>query len=480
MQVFRVHPQSTEVTDTTHWNVVDAATSFYEDGYWFSPKYKRKQWDGRRHLASKRTRSFPTGLLPRVISAYNKKGLDFEVQDYRPPAAMPYRPPVSASLRDYQEEAVRVGLEKKVGIFHMATNAGKSYVMAGLASSLVASHCLVFVHRLELLHQLSSDLSTWLEEPVGKIGDGEWTEERVTVAMVPTLATLLDKKEVRPGRSVYSWFGSWDVLMIDECHHEAARTWFQLANLCRDAIFRFGFSGTPIRTDNKDMLLTASTGETIYHVTNKFLIDRGYSVRPIVEFITVRAPILSPGETYAQSYASGIVRNKHRNLKGVDLAIKNSEQGLQVLLLVREIEHGENLMKLLGARALFVHGGLESKTRQQIVQKFKDGELRILVSSTILDESVNIPGIDVLIMMAAGKSPIGLLQRIGRGLRWKDSGVLQVFDFLDLMDADDRPRRKGRGSPRHGHLTRHALERYAYLKSQEGFDVSISEVKNSE
>lgn len=66
----------------------------------------------------------------------------------------------------------------------------------------------------------------------------------------------------------------------------------------------------------------------------------------------------------------------------------------------------------------------------------KQGKLKVLISTSLMDEGVDISGIDALIMGAGGKSLRQVLQRIGRGLRYKDDGEnkLYVYDFTDRVN----------------------------------------------
>jgi superfamily II DNA or RNA helicase len=478
MQEFIVWSNRTFCSTDATISLIDNVTSFFEEGYYFSPRYRRHVWDGKKHLFRKADRSFPTGLLKRVEEAFVKKGLPYTiVNNFSTGKINEEQQLQGIELRDYQRKAVEKGIEDRCGIFHMATNAGKTAVMASLAQR-VPGKVLVLTHRLELLYQTSQRFKEWLGEPVGIIGDNNWTDgARIVVAMVPTLAKRM-KGETKASKEMRtSWVKQFDLLMVDECHHMAAATWYDIALKCT-APFRFGLSGTPIRTDNKDLMLEAATGPVIFTTSNKDLIDAGVSVQPIVRFIPVYQPVLENDLDWQDAYHNGIVVNTYRNELAIDIATEHSLKGRRVLLLVTLIPHGERLQEMCDGRSLgakFIHGSCSSDVRLKAIADFKEGRQLTLISSTILDEGIDIPTIDVLILLGGGKSPIKLLQRIGRGLRWKTSGALLVYDFLDLMDVDRNPPKKNQKNPHHGFLTNHAIERYALLKEQAGFDVSVEE-----
>jgi superfamily II DNA or RNA helicase len=124
-------------------------------------------------------------------------------------------------------------------------------------------------------------------------------------------------------------------------------------------------------------------------------------------------------------------------------------QGLQTLILVREIDHGRNLLALLrseGVAAEFIRGlGLAAEARKDVLDRFRAGTLQCLVASEILDEAIDLPNLDALLLAGGGKSEIQTVQRIGRGMRTgKRALVLSVVDFADLT---------------HRYLARHSLRR---------------------
>ena len=81
--------------------------------------------------------------------------------------------------------------------------------------------------------------------------------------------------------------------------------------------------------------------------------------------------------------------------------------------------------------AVFIHG--DSPHRTEALESFRRGELGVLISSQILDEGVDVSGIDVLAIAGGMKCKRELLQRVGRGLRRKEGGpnVLRIVDFMD-------------------------------------------------
>jgi superfamily II DNA or RNA helicase len=123
--------------------------------------------------------------------------------------------------------------------------------------------------------------------------------------------------------------------------------------------------------------------------------------------------------------------NERRNQKVADLVSEEVARGESVLVLVASIEHGERLAAALPGAAL-VYSKLPMKTRRQRIEAFRTGELRVLVSTSLADEGLDVPRASRLVLVCGGRAAGKLEQRVGRILRvfeGKEYGI--VHDFLD-------------------------------------------------
>jgi len=55
----------------------------------------------------------------------------------------------------------------------------------------------------------------------------------------------------------------------------------------------------------------------------------------------------------------------------------------------------------------------------------------VLIASSIYDEGVDLPEVNVLIKASGGKSEVKTIQQVGRGLRPKKEKLI-VYDFNDM------------------------------------------------
>ncbi|WP_425487492.1 ATP-dependent helicase [Metallosphaera tengchongensis] len=103
---------------------------------------------------------------------------------------------------------------------------------------------------------------------------------------------------------------------------------------------------------------------------------------------------------------------------------------------LRKIVEQEKLFDadLVGAH----HSSLSRDVRLEIENKLKNGELKVVVSSTSLELGIDIGYIDVVILLSSPKSVSRMLQRIGRAghhIRQISKGRVIVVDRDDLLEC---------------------------------------------
>ncbi|MNJ40925.1 ATP-dependent RNA helicase RhlE [compost metagenome] len=227
--------------------------------------------------------------------------------------------------------------------------------------------------------------------------------------------------------------------------------------------YRFGLTGTVSKPGDAENLINRTrllgcTGKIIIKISNKFLIEQGFSAEPTVFMLSIDCPTIDWGD-YRDALEEGIINNYARNHTFVSKVVERSTLGHQCLIIVNETSHGEivkDLLDEMGVESVFTHGQRSGAFRNESLDRFKSGEIRVLIATTILDEGVDVSGINCLFLMAGGKSMRQVLQRIGRGLRKKaDGSGVEVYDALDYHNT---------------YLAEHTMERYGIYKN-EGFQV---------
>ncbi|VVB53084.1 ATP-dependent DNA helicase Hel308 [uncultured archaeon] len=121
---------------------------------------------------------------------------------------------------------------------------------------------------------------------------------------------------------------------------------------------------------------------------------------------------------------------KHRTT----LIFTNTRAGTERLVIELKKRFPENYKDNIGAH----HGSLAAEHRQNIEEQLKNGELKVVVSSTSLELGIDIGYIDLVILLGSPKSVARALQRTGRsGHRLHDvsKGRIVVLDRDDLVEC---------------------------------------------
>lgn len=255
-------------------------------------------------------------------------------------------------------------------------------------------------------------------------------------------------------------------LCLEEAHEASADGFYQVANQCVNAWYRLALTATPFLRDDVEanMKLMAVSGPIGIKVSEKLLIDHGILAKPYFVYKKLDAPKgVARGTPYASAYKKGIVENLIRNSDICSDAYYAAQYGLPVITLVNHTAHGKTLerdMRTLGLRVKFIHGEHEQDERAHYLAKLGNGELDVLIGSTILDVGVDVPGAGFIQIAGGGKAEVAHRQRIGRGLRAKKSGpnIAFIADYTDDFNT---------------HLARHGRERRRIVESTPGFAENI-------
>ncbi|KKK66942.1 hypothetical protein LCGC14_2959020, partial [marine sediment metagenome] len=197
--------------------------------------------------------------------------------------------------------------------------------------------------------------------------------------------------------------------------------------------FKFGMSATPSREDNADLLIEGAVGKKIVDITATQLIKNNFLVEPVIYLLDI-PKMDGLKDNYQSVYKNYIVENDIRNNKIVSAANKLAASGRKVLILIKNIRHGEILLEKFGTDSVirFVRGELKSEERNEIKESFIRDDFQILIASSVYDMGIDIPMLDSLILACGGKSVGKLFQRVGRVIRpypGKKNAI--VVDFID-------------------------------------------------
>lgn len=434
--------------------------SYLDKNRYYSLLYQSGKWDGKHNMITE-TGFFLTGLCKVVINFAEQQGSKVTIVDERK-SDFSFNDTLNfifkdIELREYQSKPI-VKLKSKTikdipfcrGIVDAATNAGKDYIMAFIHLNLNCKTILV-VHNQDLFDKAIKFFSKFFE--VGYVSSKGTVFKDFTICMQKTLSNRM-AKDVNIKKAV----NEVNCLFVDECHRASGKDYFKLVNSINCPI-RLGFSGTSLAFDDpsKKLKMIGMFGPVFYRLSNKFLIDNGFSQRPVIKVydIPVSLPVTL---NYRDDYENNVMFSNSR--ANVIRELIEDRPNKQILITVKEIEHGDYifnklLLSNITVKVGWVHG--KDKQRAQKLQDFADCKINVLIASMIVKEGLNIPCINSIFMAQGGKSVITVKQITGRGLRHDDEN-----DDFELVEFYDR-----------GKWTKqHSKKRFKIYKNEE-FDVEF-------
>ena len=455
-------------------------------------------WDGVNYLFTPSRQSFPTGLISRVTTILKANKIAYTLKDQRiapPTYEIPWK---GYKPRKYQSLAVESILKKTRGILHAATGTGKTLCIAWLIKK-TCVNTLILTHTKSVFNQVCSSIASSLGVPVGQVGDGIVDIHKFTVSMPQSLTETVrvPRKSFKNGKWVQvmkkvqqikpkfqQLLNNTEMLVVDEAHRLSASTCQLVANSCPNAYYRVGVSATPWRDDLLDILIEAATGRVAYKYTATQAIEDGYLARPtihMVKFKQSRQPVTTTilvedkksgnkvpktvKVDYNMLYDNCVVNNYNRNVLIARIAYKCYSAGKSVLIIVRRIEHGSNIYKLLeklGPKVVrYVNGEDDPAYLQKTLDELDKKKFMICIATGIFSEGVDIKRLDCVINATAGDSSVNAMQIVGRALRKvvddKGNDLKPTVDIYDIADTNIR------------WLAPHAVNRQLIYETEEGY-----------
>lgn len=123
--------------------------------------------------------------------------------------------------------------------------------------------------------------------------------------------------------------------------------------------------------------------------------------------------------------------------------IASLEPGAKILLFGERIEQADQVYHLLEREYPHqvgrCHSGLGRQARRNALERFRSGELRILVSCRSLDEGFDVPYANVGIVLSSASVERQRIQRLGRILRRQKNKDLACLYYFYLQNSTEEP-----------------------------------------
>jgi len=357
-------------------------------------------------------------------------------------------------LYDHQSEALFEWMNQgSRGTVILPTGSGKSLV-AIHAMAEMGTSSLVVAPTIDLMNQWYDRIGDAFKIDVGILGGGYHEIRPITVSTYDSAYRHIDRYGHRFG-----------FLIFDEIHHLPAPTYSQIPELSL-APFRLGLTATYRRSDAQHLKLNHLIGPVVYEKRIKDLKGEHLSEYEIhrihialtpqekkeysalsdsyhqyvrekgIRFYGRRWETFIKESTYTpQARRAMLARKEMRQiLFGAELKLEALESLLKQHHKDRMIVFTEanDLVYRISRRHLIP--ALTHKTdtveRKAILDRFRRGEYRMIVTSKVLNEGVDIPDANVAVILGGSASPIEHLQRLGRILRKKSGKKAILYEII--------------------------------------------------
>ena len=373
-------------------------------------------------------------------------------------------------LRPYQEAALSAWeLGHRRGVVALPTGSGKTRLaLAAMHRTRLSALCLVPTR--VLLDQWLQEIGALYRGPVGCYGDGVRRWAPLTIATFESAYRHMDQLGDR-----------FELVIVDEVHHFGGGLRDETLEMTiADA--RLGLTATPSRDAGVAARLTELVGATVFELA---VADLAGGFLASLDSITLYLD-LTAEERSAYTGLAALFTNAHAQFRQTapngswaDFThhAARTPEGRRALSAWRQMRrllaftHAKRqaLESLLGrhrhSRVLIFTADNETayaiarehlvmpltcdisrRERDDVLERFRRGDLRTLVSARVLNEGLNVPDADIAVVVGGALGEREHVQRVGRLLRPSEGKRAVVYELVTrntLEVGQARRRRQG-------------------------------------
>ena len=442
-----------------------------------------KNWDGKVHFIGKYG-NLKIGLLPRVYKMLQSYGLKVKVEDRRREIKMPKKVVTKVGnykLRPEQVDALKAiigyrvgGVPYQVGVIDATVNFGKSLLMSALYYTYGRKlKTLLITQDADWFNQAKDEFKEYVpDEKVTFIqGSKVYDWGNFSIGMIQSIS-----RNIKAYQKELTMI---DMVLVDEADLAGSKMYQSVLTHLYNTRVRLGLSGTIYMSGlKKDLLknmnLESFFGLRMYEFRLADSIKAGYSTKTIVKLIDTdpwyKGYVNTTGNDYKEVY-DRVITNARVGYELIHDRLRfNLKYGrIPALIVCKHIAHCENLYNYLklvldkDLKIAYVHVNTADKQRRNIMQRFRSGDIDILVSTTIIARGKNFPKLRYMINAAGMNSQEKSIQFLGR--------LVRTFEGKDRVYLDDI---QYQGD----YLSRHSKRRARYYKDEKLKVISMKNIWN--
>lgn len=313
------------------------------------------------------------------------------------------------------------------------------------------------------------------------------------------------------------------LLIADECHHYASpenRKIFDFITMLpdrRNCLYTMGLSATP-QNINYEAVLVPALGPQIFEYSFKEAL-RDNRITPFA-LLQIAVTFTAEENAQYQDYSNRILRlwtnlvQVYPEMKGMDFpriqqflygiidrkedrweeadtylrllflragitrtakariscAIDLSRRlpgNVRILVFCERIEQADKVYEAFrvdfGKAVNRYHSRMDKTERQRVLNAFKDGEIRILISCRALDEGLDVPDASIGIVLASTSTARQRIQRLGRILRKSEEKPLAALYYIYVRGSGDLTQYLPESGPAQITNLRYLLDENTYI-----------------
>lgn len=224
-----------------------------------------------------------------------------------------------------------------------------------------------------------------------------------------------------------------DYIIIDECHHATAETYKKIIAYFEPE-FLLGLTATPERMDNQDVF------ELFDQNVPYELRLRDAIINDLVvpfKYYGIRDSLVDYGLTAKEErrLIAQMANDNHCEFISEQIEAHRPQGKLKALAFCRNVTHARMMSEVMGERYhtayLTGRNDIGQRIRAYNDLQSDSAELEILFTVDILNEGVDIPGVNMVLFLRPTESSTIFIQQLGRGLRKYDNKpYVTVLDFI--------------------------------------------------
>jgi len=308
-----------------------------------------------------------------------------------------------------------------------SAGSGKTYLAAFDALNFSPKRLLYIVHEGSILMKSFDTFQhVFGNERSYGVFNGEYKEQEADFVF-STNVTMANSLELFEKHT-------WDYIIIDEAHHATAKTYRDIINYFEPQ-FLLGITATPERMDGEDILSLFDQNVPYELRLRDAIINR--LVVPF-KYYGIRDELIEYGikETKGHRFVEQFSDEKHCDFI-YQMIEKHRIHGqkLKALAFCRDISHAIRMSQAMGDyyHTQYLTGKNSIGERIRAYKELQDdfSDLEILFTVDILNEGVDIPGVNMVLFLRPTDSQTVFIQQLGRGLRnYEGKQYVTVLDFI--------------------------------------------------